>query len=210
MSSATFHKPTRIGLTTAEESAVHIAAPDDTPLGDSRPDPAVGQPDLLTKIASLPEAIYDMTHDSREMRNVLAEALQRQLYLNSADAGNLAGTATTVGANAVQVGSNAAAWVPCFVNYTQGVGARLRNILVGASAAGVVQIVRSKADWRNATYFPDQAKLLCTVRLTTTTLSVPVLGEFLLAPGDNLYAVYLSGNTINLDFSCDYRQMRGE
>lgn len=144
-------------------------------------------------------------HKSIERMGKLVEILAGPyVWANCADVTN--GAVTAIGS---------AAYSNAFTGYTSSQSAVIRNCLVGASAAAVVQLIGVRNGGQgsaNSTLIPamltnPQYLNLATIRLTATLLSQPLPGEYIIPQGFNAYLYIPAGGTPTVDFSCDYRYL---
>ena len=183
---------------TTEPGAAAIHAPQLE--GDSRANrPAT--PDLFDELYHLPHHVLESNRLLTDLRNQVAEALERQIWANTADISNTAQTGTVGGAGVD-------AYAKAMIGYTGlGAGVEVRNAVVGTSAAAVVQLVAARAE--DLAVGPTLRRL-ATIRTVSTALSQWVLVNLWLLPGENLFLVAKGLASVNFDFSAEYRILRAQ
>ena len=188
----------KLGHTTAEPGAAAIHNP--TLEGDSRAaKPA--HPDLFDELYHLPHHLLESNRLLTDLRNQVAEALERQIWANTADISNTA-QGGTVG------GLGADAYIAAMIGYTGlGAGLEIRNVVVGTSAAATVQLVAARAV--DLAVGPTLRRL-ATVRTLSTALTQWVPVNLWLQPGENLFLVAKGLASVSFDFSAEYRILRAQ
>src|SRR6185312_3798572 len=162
-------------------------------LGDNRGEREA--PSTLARLLALPDALLDFGQQLADIRNVLTEALERELWHSSCNLMGDAGTAVTINGTQYAYG----------VGYGPRMGSAvvLRHIVVGSDTAGVVNLYAS----RNQAFNPAGSRRLATARLTATqpTLCLnitPIIEQ------DEVVLVVLTAASGNLDFACEVHALR--
>lgn len=188
----------RIGITRVDGGETHdpatppIAQP--AGQGDGRPGP-LGQ-STLQALLNLPHEWLNLARVIADARNVLVDALAREAWANRSDCSNQAQDGT--------IGSG------CYIlalkaHPSQAI--HLRNLLVGTSTAGTVQLVASRSTQllgANPAY-----RLIGTIRTNANALSQWFPPEVTLDPEENLFLIYTTGASVNFDLSCEWRVLKG-
>lgn len=164
-------------------------------LGDERGDNReIG---LIERFTEMAASIFDVGVNVQDIRNVMAEALARTLWVSSAELNNTAGTTGTF--DTIQYAYA--------VGFTAKVGyaVQLRHIQVGSDQAGVILLFAT----RGTTPDPHASGLraLGAVRVTATMPTGFSNLQPLLDDGENLVVALLAASG-KLDFSCEYRALR--
>ena len=184
----------RIGTTYADKrdgDPASILTPLDQ--GDGRD--VLKAPSTFDRLLALPDTLLDLGPMLTDIRNVVTEALQRELWVNDASLSNVAGTTATVGGVAVAYGTG----FPAQMGYA----VVLRHLQVGSDTAGVVTLYASKS----TVFIGGIERNLGAVRLTTQCPTVFPAITPILSPEENLLVV-LTAASGKLDFSCEYLSLR--
>ena len=161
--------------------------------GDSRPDNGHS---VLQALLTLPTEWMKLAREIQDARNVLVDAFARVVWANRADISNQAQDGT-LGTGCYILALRA--------HPSQAI--HLRNLLVGTSTAGTVQIAASRAVslmGANPAY-----RLIGTVRTNANALSQWFPAEITLDPEENLFLIFTTGASVNFDLSCEYRVLKG-
>lgn len=197
----------RIGTTYVERPDDTYADPDIiTPAGqgDGRPDRNETAPSTFDRLLSLPDDLLSMGELVRDIRNLLSEGLDRQLWVSSSELANAVGSTKTIGGVQWAYGVGFAA--------RMGFAVQLRHLQVGSDTAGAIFLYATRADAASlASFGPDPTamglKLLGVVRVTATVPTAMSALNPILEDGESLL-VALQAASGKLDFACEYRAMR--
>ncbi len=152
----------------------------------------------IDELLQLPFKMGDISAEIRELRGITRLALAPISWANAPASANVTGTAHPSG-----TGSYLIAAQPL----VDGTFVELRNVIIGASAAGVYQLIASMND---ALYNDTMGqRTLCVVRLTASALSFQVTQQLTLRPRERLFLLNAAAS-VSFDFSAEYRGMRSE
>ena len=164
------------------------------------------QPPMGTRVVSessfdalmlLPHQMLDVARAVEQLRTAVILANGSRHWANWA----ISDTAGT------QLGSSATAFLLAFTQHSHGAWSELRNIFVGASVAGRIQLWATRHD----TFYSDQkGRLIGTARVNATVQSVWFPAHVLVQPDEKLVMYFLDNATVNLDFACEYSALRAE
>lgn len=162
-------------------------------LGDNRPTIA---PSVIARLLELPHEWLNLARTIDDARNVLVDAFAREVW-----------SALTAVSNVAQKGTFGSG---CYVFAYDGhpsQAVELRNLLIGTSAAGTVQLIAVRAADLIGSNPPY--RILATVRTTATMLSLFMPAKVRLEPEEKLAMIYLTGASVNFDLSGEYRVLKG-
>jgi hypothetical protein len=152
----------------------------------------------LDALLLLPHQFRDFARAITDLKDALMGALAPVLYANGPALSD---------ATVTQIGATATGYVKVFPPAASGAITELCNIMVGSDTAGRVALYACRAD----TFYADDVgtRLLGSVRLNATENTRPFAGRLLLQTGETLYVYHAASSSAKVDFSCDYRLLRG-
>ena len=186
----------RIGMTTVEMGAP-AHDPEDAPFaqpqreGDDRP----AEPSPLQRLLDLPREWLNLAHVIESAVCLVTEALGPQVW-----------SALTALSNVPQKGTFGTG---CYLFAYDGHPSQaleLRNLLVGTSAPGIVQLVAVRAADLIGSSPPY--RVLATVRTTASALTLFMPAKLRLEPEERLALIYLTTTAVTFDLSGEYRVLR--
>lgn len=188
----------RIGITRVDGGETHD--PETPPIaqpkheGDDRP--LLGQ-STLQALLNLPHEWLNLARVILDTRNVLVDALAREVWANSAPISNQAQDGT------INAGTNA--YICAFKGHPSE-AIELRDCLIGAGAAATITIVAARASSLIGSNPPYRQ--IGTIRITANCLSNWFPPVIRLEPEENLFLI-ASTATGNFDLSAQYRVLKG-
>lgn len=161
---------------------------------DTPPNP---EPDYLSELAQIPEAVWQMHNELHNLYGLLLAELSPRPFDERATLSNFAATALTI--NGV-----AGSWAAAFTQTSQS-GVELADMLIGTDTAQTVQLLRVPAAQLDATI---PTIILATLRTTANQLTQLLKVPVRLGQGESLCLFSLTSAAAHFDFSCRYRYPR--
>ena len=150
----------------------------------------------IDELLMTPQRIADLHRAIERMTDIVGLALGTIAWFNAPTQTNVTGT---------NLGSGT--FITAAKPLVDGSGVALRNVQVGGSGPGIVQLVASMNDKLYADHMGE--RVLAVVRLTVNDLTTGVNQILWLKSGETLFA-YCTNAVIMLDFAAEYRGLRSE
>lgn len=150
----------------------------------------------LDELLMTPQRIADLHRAIERMTDIIALAFGPVAWATVPTQTNVTGT---------NIGSGT--YITAAKPLVDGSGVAMRNVQVGGSGVGIVQLVASMNDKIYSDHMGE--RVLAVVRLTTNQLTQAVNQILWLKSGESLFA-YCTNAVITLDFAGEYRGLRSE
>lgn len=150
----------------------------------------------LDALLLLPHQFRDAAREIRDLKDAMLAAFSPDLYANAPALSDVQVT---------QLGSTSTGFLLAFVPQGGGL-TELSNIAIGSDTAGKIQIFAATHD---QLYSDQKGRLLGTVRVNSTEQTLSFPGRLILQPQEKLFLYHLAASNATLDFSADFRLLRG-